>query len=60
MAEYQIPITYVVSASAVLPSAGLEPLKLSTILLLTDEEPANAIDGSYMIARTASSVATQW
>lgn len=60
MAGYQIPITYVVSASAVLPSAGLEPLKLSTILLLTDEEPANAIDGSYMIARTASSVATQW
>ncbi len=60
MAEYQIPITYVVSASAVLPSAGLEPLKLSTILLLTDEEPASAITGSYIIARTASSVINQW
>lgn len=60
MAEYQIPITYVVSASAVLPSAGLEPLKLSTILLLTDEKAANDISGSYMIARTASSVVNQW
>lgn len=60
MAEYQIPITYVVSASAVLPSAGLEPLKLSTILLLTDEEPANAINNTYMIARTASAVINQW
>lgn len=60
MAEYQIPITYVVSASAVLPSAGLEPLKLSTILLLTDEESANAINNTYMIARTASAVINQW
>lgn len=60
MAEYQIPITYVVSASTVLPSAGLEPLKLSTILLLTDEEPANAINDTYMIARTASAVINQW
>ncbi len=60
MAEYQIPITYVISVSAVQPNAGLEPLKLSTILLLTDEEPANEIDGAYMIARTATSVANQW
>lgn len=60
MPEYQIPISYVVSATAVTPGKGLEPLKLSTILLLTDEEPANAITGSYMIARTASAVAQQW
>lgn len=60
MAEYQIPITYVVSASAVTPSAGLEPLKLSTILLLTTETPASTISGSYMIARTASAVSNIW
>lgn len=60
MADYQIPITYVVSASAVTPSAGLEPLKLSTILLLSNETPANAITGNYMIARTASAVSRTW
>lgn len=60
MPEYQIPISYVVSATAVTPGKGLEPLKLSTILLLTDEEPANTITGSYMIARTSSAVAQQW
>lgn len=60
MAEYQIPITYVVSASAITPSAGLEPLKLSTILLLTTEEPVSAIEGDYLIARTASAVSQTW
>lgn len=60
MAQYQIPISYVVSATAVTPARGLEPLKLSTILLLTDEEPANDITGSYMITRTVSAVAQQW
>lgn len=60
MAQYQIPISYVVSATAVTPARGLEPLKLSTILLLTDETPANDLTGSYMIARTVSAVAQQW
>lgn len=60
MPNYQIPISYVVSATAVTPARGLEPLKLSTILLLTDETPANDITGSYMIARTASAIAQQW
>lgn len=60
MPQYQIPISYVVSATAITPSQGLEPLKLSTILLLTDETPANDITGSYMIARTASAIAQQW
>lgn len=60
MPNYQIPISYVVSATAITPSQGLEPLKLSTILLLTDETPANDITGSYMIARTASAIAQQW
>lgn len=54
MAEYQIPITAVVSASAITPQAGLEPLKLSTILLLTDEEPVQTMADSYMITRTAT------
>lgn len=60
MADYQIPISYVVSASVVTPSRGLEPLKISTILLLTDETPATPLTGTYMIARNASSIATQW
>lgn len=60
MAEYQIPISYVVSASTVTPGRGLEPLKLSTILLLTDEAPANTLTDSYMIARTAAAVGQQW
>lgn len=60
MPEYQIPISYVVSATAVTPARGLEPLKLSTILLLTDEEPANSITEPYMISRTATAIAQQW
>jgi hypothetical protein len=54
MADYQIPITYVVSASAITPQAGLEPLKLSTVLILTDENPVQAMTDSYMITRTAT------
>lgn len=60
MADYQIPITAVVSASAITPQAGLEPLKLSTIAIFTDEEPVTPITGSYMIARTATAVINQW
>lgn len=60
MTNYQIPISYVVSATAITPAKGLEPLKLSTILILTDETPANDLTGSYMIARTASAIAQQW
>lgn len=60
MAEYQIPVQYFVNAQAVTASQGLEPLQLSTILLLTDESPANEITGSYFIARSATSVANQW
>lgn len=56
MVDYQIPITYVVSASAVTPQRGLEPLKLSTILLLTTDEPLSAIDGSYIISRTLTGI----
>lgn len=56
MVDYQIPITYVVSASAVAPQQGIEPLKLSTILLLTTDAPLSALDGSYIIARTLKGV----
>lgn len=54
--KYQIPITYIVSASTVTPGQGLEPLKLSTILVLTDEQPITEQSQSFMIARTASAV----
>lgn len=60
MANYQIPITYVVSASAVTPGKGLEPLKISTILLLTEDEPVTSLDGAYMIARTPNAVTQQF
>lgn len=56
MANYQIPLTYVVSATAVAGGRGLEPLQLSTILLLTNEETVAAYEGDYMIARTTTSV----
>ena len=56
MADYQIPLSYVVNATTVPASRGLEPLQLGTILLLTDDEPVNALDGDYIIARTASAV----
>lgn len=56
---FQIPLNYVINVTAVAPSQGLEPKQMGTILILTDETPANAISGSYMIARTATAVATQ-
>lgn len=56
MANYQIPITYIVSAQAVTPQRGIEPLKLSTILLLTTDEPLSAINGSYIISKTLTGV----
>ncbi len=57
---FQIPLSYVINVTAVQPSQGLEPKQMGTILILTDETPANAISGAYMIARTATAVATQW
>ena len=59
MADYQIPISYVVSATTVLPQATLEPLKLSTILILTKENPVN-MTGDYGIYRTVTSAAKEW
>ena len=56
MADYQIPITYFVNASAVTPQQGLTPLKLSTIALFTDETPVQEQTEPYIITRTASSV----
>ena len=60
MPDYQIPITYVVSATAITPARGLEPLKLSTILLLTEDTPVTPLDTSYIIARTATAVSSQF
>jgi hypothetical protein len=56
MVDYQIPITYIVSASAVTPQRGLEPLKLSTILLLTTDPALSALDGSYIISKNLKGV----
>lgn len=60
MAEFQIPISYVVSASAVTPGAGIEPLKLGTILVLTTSEPIASDAPSYIISRTASGISTAY
>ena len=56
MADYQIPLSYVVNATVVPASRGLEPLQLGTILLLTDDEPVNALETPYIISRTATAI----
>ena len=56
MANYTIPLSWVVSATAVAASQGLEPLQLGTILILTDDEPVQSLTEDYMISRTASSI----
>ena len=56
MANYQIPLSYVVNVSTVAAGRGLEPLQLGTILLLTDDEPINALSGDYLISRTLTTV----
>ncbi len=56
MANYTIPLSWVVSATAVAASQGLEPLQLGTILILTDDTPVQSLTEDYMISRTASSV----
>lgn len=56
MANYTIPLSYVLSATAVPASQGLQPKQLGTILILTDDEPVSTLDGSYIISRTASSI----
>lgn len=60
MAEYQIPLSYVVNVSNVLPGKGLEQLKMSTILLLTDEQRVSESTDEYTIYRTASAVSSDW
>lgn len=56
MANYTIPLSWVVSATAVAASQGLQPLQLGTILILTDDEPVQSLTEDYMISRTASSI----
>lgn len=60
MSLNQIPITYFVSASAVGPSLGLEPLKISTILILTDETPITPLDGDYIISKNVSTIVNKY
>ena len=56
MADYVIPLSYVVNATALTAQKGLLPLQLGTILILTDDEPVSPLTGDYFLARTASSV----
>lgn len=56
MAENIIPLSYVVNATAVTASQGLLPLQLGTILILTDDAPVNALDGDYILSRTAGAI----
>lgn len=56
MAENIIPLSYVVNATALTASQGLLPLQLGTVLILTDEQPVNVLDGDYVLARTATSI----
>lgn len=56
MANYQIPLSYVVNVSTIPASRGLEPLQLGTILLLTEDEPVAPLSGSYVLSRTASAL----
>lgn len=56
MAKYVIPLSYVVNATTVPATRGLQPLQLGTILLLTEDSPVTPLDGDYIISRTASGV----
>ncbi len=56
MANYTIPLSYVVNATTVPATRGLEPLQLGTILLLTEDEPVTPLDSDYIISRTAAGV----
>ena len=56
MANYTIPLSYVVNATTVPASRGIEPLQLGTILLLTEDTPVSPLDNDYIISRTASGV----
>lgn len=47
----QIPISYVVNVSIAEQPAGLAPKQLSTLLILTDDEPVSPLSGDYIIAR---------
>lgn len=60
MSVNMIPITYFVNAQQIAPQQGLEPLKTGTVLLLTDEQPAQEISTPYIISRTATNVANTW
>lgn len=57
MANFQIPLSWVVSASVVGSSVGVGQKQLSTILIITDEEVVNPFEGDYLISRTSTTVA---
>lgn len=56
MADYVIPLSYVVNATAVTAQQGLLPLQLGTVLILADDAPVSALTGDYVLSRTASAI----
>lgn len=60
MADYQIPLSYVVNVSVLPSSRGLQPLQLGTILILTDDEPVNELSGDYVLSRTATGITNEF
>lgn len=60
MADYQIPLSYVVNVSVLPSSRGLQPLQLGTILILTDDKPVNELSGDYVLSRTATGITNEF
>lgn len=54
--QNMIPLTYVVNVSNIAPQAGLTPLQVNTLLLLTDEAPIQPMECDYLIAYDAATV----
>lgn len=54
MADYVIPLSYVVNATALTATQGLLPLQLGTTLILTDDAPVSPLTGDYVLSRTAT------
>lgn len=54
MANYQIPLSYVVNVSTIPASQGLQPLQLGTILILTEDDPVQTLGADYLLTRNAT------
>lgn len=54
MANYQIPLSYVVNVATIPATQGLKPLQLGTILILTEDAPVTPLTGDYLLTRNAT------